>query len=1208
MRDWITAFGVFFIVVLTAALTVPPLVSWDNHRALVDSFISQSTGLEARSSGAIQVKLLPSPRLKLEQMTLSESADNKTSGLVIHVVKLQSELGLTSLLKGDLRFKDLTIAGLNVSVPEQSSKFTSFLSDALPRENSLLNASSTKVSLDNVAVGLLQVSTVLQDGSVRQNNLSNIRLQARTAQGPWNIEGIYEKLPFSVGIAMPSDGIIPLQVSGGGDTFPRFEGKLNLPVSLKQGSFSVNSLLAGISGNLRLVMGPPVQNAGIIPLPLTVQANLKPGSEKTLNLADVTVEGGDTAQGLRLTGEGQFNIEKLHLTLNLAGQRLDLTPFILSTAGNDLVSGGWKSPDMPFPVALNLAMNSLGLGGQEMNDFSLKARLDQNGFHASRLIMTLPGATQITWDSNVQSGETITGRLNASTANSSQLAGFFSALGVSSQWTNILDGRAIEARTDASIAWPLLSFDQIQVTSLGLSFTGSAHYTAAEQENLPHLDMKMTAGELDLLALPRLDSLPFLTSVKMDTSLFLDVQNASYGKNRSQKGQMTVNLKTEKGSLIVKNFSINNVSNTSINAKGKITNDGQGQIEAKIQAQDSNLLVDLVEKSGVFGKKEYRLLDIVRAQPTDLTFSFKQAAAQDFQKDSSLNQFLVKAQGSLGEHQIKADFLINPQSIEKANIAVSARPSGVQSQFNMNAIRTDDNVMQLSLTGDLAGTHFETKKPFLFHQSGATLSQGALQIQSEDARPLFTLLTGLQEPQPLAIDASLLVEQERKDSIITFLGHIGGQDVKSRINLALQPKLSAQVKLEYFSLPWFIDRLVYNQAVTFSSRHLSTNVFSLINEGSIVLSSDALDFGRGVNGQNAQTTLTISPDGFRFQDTKANLLEGRLTGSLNVSHQGEMASLSGEIGVRDLNLSDVLKDDVFSGRVSGDLTFGTNGETQGTLAANLSGGGTLSVTQFSATATDPAAVERSLDQISQSRDLAASRKIASLIQEEMKQGAFSSTGFVVPATLVNGSLRLTPVTVESEKAFWKGSAVFDLKNAQADIRGILNFRTNPDGWTADMPPSLALSWKSTNTGFKQDVDPTLLITGVATNILQRETDQINRFKTKPVMQAEPNSVPSENKVQPAPMTTKERKTVSPVKPQQAAPRRSVQPVPLVDKADEDIDATATLPDLPQPLDIKPQTFPDKPETSTSSFWPSFNLKRSTDPDQALKGQLERSDP
>jgi hypothetical protein len=113
LRDLLTALAGAVILVLVAALAVPPFVDWQAHRALVERAMTRSLGVPARTDGRIEVRLLPSPRLRVDRLHLGADADRPT--LDARFVK--AEIALAPLLKGEFRFTETRIGRAEIKLP-----------------------------------------------------------------------------------------------------------------------------------------------------------------------------------------------------------------------------------------------------------------------------------------------------------------------------------------------------------------------------------------------------------------------------------------------------------------------------------------------------------------------------------------------------------------------------------------------------------------------------------------------------------------------------------------------------------------------------------------------------------------------------------------------------------------------------------------------------------------------------------------------------------------------------------------------------------------------------------------------------------------------------------------------------------------------------------------------------------------------------------
>ena len=102
MRESLTVFAILLVLLLATALVGPYFVDWTAQRSLIEARLSTTLGRAIHISGPIDVKLLPSPRLELQDVALEE-ADGQP-GFSARSVRL--ELAPMPLLRGELHFVD----------------------------------------------------------------------------------------------------------------------------------------------------------------------------------------------------------------------------------------------------------------------------------------------------------------------------------------------------------------------------------------------------------------------------------------------------------------------------------------------------------------------------------------------------------------------------------------------------------------------------------------------------------------------------------------------------------------------------------------------------------------------------------------------------------------------------------------------------------------------------------------------------------------------------------------------------------------------------------------------------------------------------------------------------------------------------------------------------------------------------------------------
>ncbi len=100
MRESLTVLAGLVILVLSAALVVPYFIDWNAERGLVETQLSDVLGRPVKVRGAIDLKLLPTPYLRLADVELGTPAAKPD----IKVDEIQLEIALTALLRGEVDF------------------------------------------------------------------------------------------------------------------------------------------------------------------------------------------------------------------------------------------------------------------------------------------------------------------------------------------------------------------------------------------------------------------------------------------------------------------------------------------------------------------------------------------------------------------------------------------------------------------------------------------------------------------------------------------------------------------------------------------------------------------------------------------------------------------------------------------------------------------------------------------------------------------------------------------------------------------------------------------------------------------------------------------------------------------------------------------------------------------------------------------------
>jgi uncharacterized protein involved in outer membrane biogenesis len=104
--------AIALILVLVTALVAPLFVDWGRYRSTFETEISRLTRLHARINGAIDVRLLPTPTLKLREITLGRP--DAPAG--VRAEALRIELALAALMRGQFLASDVELEAPEISL------------------------------------------------------------------------------------------------------------------------------------------------------------------------------------------------------------------------------------------------------------------------------------------------------------------------------------------------------------------------------------------------------------------------------------------------------------------------------------------------------------------------------------------------------------------------------------------------------------------------------------------------------------------------------------------------------------------------------------------------------------------------------------------------------------------------------------------------------------------------------------------------------------------------------------------------------------------------------------------------------------------------------------------------------------------------------------------------------------------------------------
>ncbi|MCJ2048056.1 AsmA family protein [Methylobacterium sp. J-078] len=1132
MRDLLTALAGAVILLLVAALAVPPFVAWEGYRGLLDRTIGRSLGIEVHTEGRIGLRLLPSPRLKLDRLRLGPGATEKpggeTPGLDLHWVR--AEVALAPLLKGEVRFTETRIGRAEVKLPVSEGEGVLVPAEGWP-------AATRDLAIEDLAIRQFVLTTqVPATGRTEQFYAEALQVSAPALLGPWRVEGTSRGVPFRIATGEAGADGVAVKISGGGDTQPRFEADARItlaaPKETQKGAPAARAaalkasgqriLVPEAEGSARIVVGPPVQAAGAY-LPFSLGGKFT-GRGLAVAFSDVALEIDPGGQALRLGGTGRLDLRQWRGALALGARRLDLDAFLTSAGGQALIARGLPTAEargtaargwagLPIMLDLDLAVETLALGLDEWSGLALSATLDRTGgLVLRRLDVTAPGAAVLGASGEIDTtgGLRFSGHLSLDTPASDGLGRYLRRLGLEGPAVAVLDGRPVQLGTDLSVAAPSLSLRNLRLNLGEARITGNARYTAAEGTGRGRFDAQLVGQGIDIAALPSLSGA--LAELKgHDLGLTLQARDVHYGPAGAHSGNGTIaaSIQSDGAGLAVDSLDITDLAGANARLSGRIAPDGTGRIAGRVSAAVAAPLFALLDR--VWIAEARGVPAFLRAGALDLAVSLERDAG-------AADTLRVGAKGDAAGGTLDLDLLSRAGRIAALDLTVAAPDAAPWfGRPDLAALRRPGRLrlvgaevpalpgapevgLALRLTGTVADLTVATVQPLLIAAGEPFPRAGELQLSLPDLAPFLTL-AGSTAPSagPWPAELGLRLSRAGADARVAVVGRIAGQAVSADLTRAPSGEIGGSATLARLSLPLLARATILPvQAPRGSGQDPASLRFAPAPEGwppvALALRVDALDLGRGLTATGAGFSAALDGDTLALRDLSGALAGGRIAGSATLSRQGGAAAISGEGQITDAGIAELAGGGPVAGRVTAQLRFGTSGESATGLTNNLGGSGTLTLSGLGLPGADPAGLPRALTRALAEDDPLREGRLQALVAEELGAGPLGTKGPVTsPVSLVGGALRTGPLTLDLGAGRWTGTLGLDLRDARLDARGSLTAAAVPKGWSG-AAPSIQLGFGGPLRAPERSLDAGAATNGLAALVLQRELEKIELFE------------------------------------------------------------------------------------------------------------------
>ena len=1133
--------GGLIVLLLVAALVVPPFVDWSVFRDAFEREASRALGQPVKVRGAASARLLPLPKVTFEDVAIGEGADGRP---LFAAERFSLNMELAPLLSGDVEI--VTVEMVRPRGRITLRKDGTF--DWLDRRPGLpLAVAPEDVSVERVSVvdGSL---TLIDRGRGANVELVDIdaELSARSITGPWQGEATFVhdaeryRLSGSTG-SLRREGEtrrMTTRLSLASATWP-YDLSLAGPVTVSpeglglEGTFRLAPATREIEGFAReLANALPVSGEG--------RVSLSPGA---LLLPELTFRVGEGDDPYRLTGSAEAVLEgAMRYRLNLEGAQIDVDRLARTeAAASDAASASIAErltalrdvlariprPDLPGEVSLTLP--AVAAGDTVVREVEVVARPvgGAQGWELRKLSASLPGRTlleargllgvpvAVPGDDEITGDVTFQGDLLLA---SRQPSGFARWLAPEvDDAIRRLDRAGFSAKV--AIGPEQARFDDLEVRLGDDRLVGTVARLAAGSDGKPRLLADLQGNRLDAdtaAAVFRLfaggDSV-----VSHELDLRLAVNRAVLDGVEARD----VNLVAvhEGGKLALDRLTIGNVSGAAVEARGRI-DDPYGR---PVGTLDGRVRVERAAPFLAFLSRRVSLPDTLShfvADPslldwTDLTFDL------DARSNEGGSTATLAVDGLLGGTTTKATFGFEgePTKARDARVTLALDASSDEAdrlfdQLGLSGLTVaiegkgtlvarvegvPSKALDLDATLGTAKAKLVTKGRLAREDELGTTYRGTYELAGENVDPLLAA-SGIAFPGVglgTSADLSGDVSVDPARVAMTAKGRLagGGVDADLRLDREAQPRpaLSGRLALDRLDLVALADfvwggavdpsvLVTGDDAVPFGTPTLSGM------DGALRVTARTAELGLGLlnaaSARDFEADLALRDGDLTLENVSTEWLGGRLTGRLAMARIGETGSLGAALKLvgGDIAATGLTDGDRISGRFDLDVAAEAQGRDIKALVDRLAGGGTLRL-DARLSGFDAAAFSGVLEAADAVSDERLEAEAPSLLRERLFAGT-TPLDVALPFTIAGGTARIGNVAVEKNGTELIVDLRADLRRTTLD--GTVRGRFDPKGAAVEgVSPDFRIALGGTFAEPRADLDATALTTFLATRLRER---------------------------------------------------------------------------------------------------------------------------
>ncbi len=1094
LREILTIVACLLIALLTAALAGPYFIDWTAQRGLVEAQLGKVLGAPVKTSGGIDLKLLPTPRLELGGVETAQ-----TGGFSLRSAGVRLELAVSPLLRGDLRFIEAAFDAPDIVVPAGVPAVAPGAAGSLPGdaqfERIVIRGGRLRV-VDGAGVAMLDLAGLDLDA------------EAASLSGPFKGSGSFlrggERAPFRFNTGVVENERLRLKLI------------VDEAVGLPRADLEGAAFLVSAAGGRRAAFEGAANFSG------KALAGWRAGGPLKLDPAGASVDplevrlGGEDAP-LSMSGTGAIAFGAAPLArFTLVARQFDLDKLLATPKAGAadimaMLPGGRAAAPLSVPAQVAFSTPAMNLGGETLTDVSLDVRFAPGLPLAAKAGAQGPGRSRLALDGIFETGAAarFEGKLEAGARDLGRLAEWVGqASPDAAAALRATPFRALDVAGDMAVSAAGFSARDMTLKADRSTLRGAAAFTRAFGAERARLFADMTSDALDLDALPDLSE-PGALLAGMDYALGLEaraVRVARFGDGMIDSGR--IRLKAARAGEIVKleTLSLSDIGGATLEASGDATRD-RVHLAGSLDAQRLSDLAALLRRIAPGAWSEALAARAVALSPARMNFGMDAARVAG---DGGLRIETLKLDGVARGTKVEAsirpgaakgalDGLLSidapeaPQLIRQFGFESAPVPGVGRGRVTAELKGDFESGFEVSTLAQLAGTQLS----YFGRLAGTPQSpeaSGQARVKAQDAAPLMRALAvgppDFSVAMPVEVSARIDVAGGRAN-MAGLTGSVGGSklsgDLVSFADTAAggRTRLTGTLELDRLAMAPLATLVLgppraARPGALWSDTRFATGLASapLVD---LSIHAGQFELFEKATGGDARLRLSLAPGVLQVTDLKTRLGGSPLEGKFALRRDGPTAALSGALRIENYRV----EQPSFSGILAGAMEFSSTGPNAAALVSGLAGNGRVSLAGLQIPRLDPGAPDRVIAQSDAGQIYVSENDFMGALRRELDKAPLQPGDRAFEATLAGGVLRLP----ESGGV----SGAFDLRTLGFELRASVAPTRLPKDWSGPAPP-VALVLKGPVAAPAREIDAGGFVNALSARAIAREQARVEALE------------------------------------------------------------------------------------------------------------------